>query len=89
MWITDFGLFVWIYLISLLWQAISFPFLRVVFGKLVDDGWAVGRVLSSMVISVVIFFFANLGLPINSNSGLVSIAVIFSIISLSVYKKNK
>lgn len=74
---------------SLLWQLIGFPYIKIVFRELVDTGWAAGRMLTSVFVALVIFFLANIGISINTNFGLAAVVVFFSIISLIVYKKNR
>jgi len=76
MWIFDLGLFVWVYFVSLLWQGVGFAYLRIFFHDLVDGGWATGRLISSLVVSVLVFSFASTGLPINTYTGLVACTLI-------------
>lgn len=88
MWFTDLGLFVWIYLATLMWQIVAFPFINIFFSDLLDCGWAAARILSSIFISVIIFFLATAGLPINTNMGLFGGIIFLTMASFVVYKKN-
>lgn len=88
MWFFDLSLFIWIYLISLLWQGISFRYLKLFFSDLVDGGWAAGRLISSLLVSVLIFTIANIGAPINTDLGLLACIILIFLFGV-LFKRKK
>jgi uncharacterized membrane protein len=64
--LADLPLILSCWFLTLLWQLVGFPFLyRLYAGKLVDAAWAVGRLLTWLIIAIAIWFAAHLGLPVN------------------------
>lgn len=89
MWFADVVLLGQIYLLSWIWQIIALPFLGLIFEKLVDKGWATGRGLTTLVISVIIFGTANLKIAVNTSLCLWLMTGVFLLISLGNIYKNK
>lgn len=68
-----------VYLISLVLQLVCWPMTRTVFDKLTDKGWAVSRLITTLVISISIWELGNMGLPVNTNTGfLISLVLLAS-----------
>jgi len=64
--LTDLSLIFTSWFALLLWQIVSLPFLMAFFSKkLIDAGWGFGRFLVWLAISLIIWFGAHLGLPMN------------------------
>lgn len=76
---SDLLTMVRIYLISLILQLVCWPLTRTLFDKLVDKGWPVSRLISSLLTSLIVWEMASLGLPANTNIGFV---IIFGCLSL-------
>ncbi len=55
----------WIIAMVLSW--IGWPITSRLFGKLIDGGWAVSRLVLTLIISIVIWIVSYLGIPVNSN----------------------
>lgn len=71
----DLFLVLIVYFISWFWQAIGFAFIFPKTKDLADGGWGLGRLISTVMIAVVIFALANLGLKTNTNYGLILVIV--------------
>lgn len=89
MWISDLIIFVWIYIVSVLWQLIGFPLTNLLLNRSNDGGWAAGRLVSTISISLFIFSIASFGVPINTNFGLIITTIVFSLINLLIFKRDK
>lgn len=76
------------YLVSLIWQFLSFPFLFHFFSKSRDYCWATGRLFSTIFVSLIIWTLGNLGLSVNTELFLILTASIFSIIGLLICNNN-
>ena len=59
-----------VYLISFLLQLVSFPLTKKLFSRMPDMGYPFSRLVTTLMASLIIWEIANLGLPVNSNFGL-------------------
>src|SRR5258706_1180540 len=90
MWFADVILLGEVYLITLLWQLIAFPWIEKLFPTLIDRGWAMGRVLTMLLIAWIIFGVANLGLPVNTNEVLWLMTLVLGVVSaVKILKERK
>jgi uncharacterized membrane protein len=64
-----------VYLISFVIQLVCWPITATIFGKLTDKGWPVSRLITSLVVSLIVWEVGNLGLPINTNAGYLTVLV--------------
>ena len=62
-----------VYLISLVLQLVCWPVTRSFFSKLTDKGWPVSRLITTLAASLIIWELSHLGLPVNTNVGLVAV----------------
>src|SRR3989344_2728915 len=62
-----------VYLVSLVLQLICWPVTRSFFSKLTDKGWPVSRLITTLAASLIIWELSHLGLPVNTNVGLVAV----------------
>jgi uncharacterized membrane protein len=77
-----------LYFVSLLWQLIAFPFLHRHLRHLNDLGWATGRVFTTLSIALLMWSLGSIGLKVNTDSWLLGIATIFSLVSFYYWKNN-
>ena len=77
------------YLITLAWGVIAWPFVSRIFVDLPDRGWALGRILVTLAISLVIWNLGQLGIRINTDGGVFVVSAILAIISILVFKRRK
>ncbi len=64
--LSDLQLIFTTWLTLFLWQLVSFPFLYKLYAqKTIDAAWGFGRLAVWLIISVIIWFLAHLGLPVN------------------------
>jgi len=59
------------YLLLLGLQAIFWPQTKELFGKLPDAGWSIARIFGVLVVSLTMWTVGHLGVPINSDIGLI------------------
>lgn len=71
-----------VYLVSLVMQLVCWPMTKSLFGKLTDKGWAVSKLISSLLICLIVWELSNLGLPINTNAGFLAVGVVVGILNL-------
>src|SRR3989339_995514 len=68
--VSDVQTILRVYLVSLLLQLISLPLTKKLFGRLPDVGYPLSRLITTLMAALVIWETANLGLPVNTNTGL-------------------
>ncbi len=78
-----------VYLISLLWQVIAWPYMRLLFPKMADRGWSLGRMFTTLAVSLVMWNLGHLGVRINTSESVLVISVLGLVISLILYKKTR
>src|SRR3989339_1721350 len=86
--LADFSLIFRSYFISLLWALAVWPVMRNIFRGLPDRGWAMGRVAMTLAVAVIIWNGAMLGLPINTNGGVLVVGMILAAVSWAGFYKN-
>lgn len=79
--ISDLGIIFKVYLISLGLQFLVWPWVNRWFKGLVDGGWALGRVVSLLVIGLPIWFVGH-ALPVNTDVGVVIMILLLVLIGL-------
>lgn len=88
--LKDFLLIFYTYFLLTIWQVIAVPFLFTLFSKKsLEIGWAFGRVMIWLMISLVIWFLAHLGLPVNTKIFVWFLTGILIFISGRFYQKNQ
>ncbi len=85
----DLDIILKVYFISLLWQLISWPAVSWYFKGLNDRGWAISRIVSTLLISLIIWQLGNIGFRVNTNQGLVAVTILFLVLSVFVYIKTR
>ncbi|MBI1871791.1 hypothetical protein HYS10_00020 [Candidatus Collierbacteria bacterium] len=73
---ADFGIVLQVYFISLGLQLVAWPWLSKFLEKLVDRGWAGGRVILTLVIASVIWWLSYLKVPLNTVFGLTGVILV-------------
>jgi len=73
-----------VYLITLVWQVGFWPVIKNIFSKSPDQGWSVTRVAFSLVVALITWQMAHLGLPVNTEMFIFTIGS--SLLILSVWK---
>ncbi len=68
--ISDLLIILQVYLISFGLVAVGFPLTKKIFPKLPDSGYALSRLVSTLLASLLVWETANLGLPVNNDIGL-------------------
>lgn len=82
---TIIPLLFYTWFLSLILQLIALPFLLIyVKDKLLDSGWAFGRLITWLTVSLLIWFPANLGLPINTTYVVYVILASLSVMSINL-----
>ena len=76
---NDLGIIFKVYLISLGLQFLVWPWISKWFGKLADGGWALGRVLGLLVISLPVWFVGHI-LPVNTDIGVAGVILLLLLI---------
>lgn len=87
--VSDLPIIFMAYITSFVWQIISWPVLRKLFPQLPDKGWALGRVFSSLLISLVLWNLAYLGLPINTVGGVWLVTIIMLMAVLVYWRSSR
>lgn len=85
--LSDISIIGKVYLISLVWQLISWPFISWFFKDLADKGWAMGRLVTTLIVSLVIWQLAIFGLPVNTNWGVLLLTAVMLVGAAVMYKK--
>lgn len=86
--ISDILIILKVYLVSLVLQAVGLPLTKKLFPKLPDNGYALSRITTSLIASLLVWETANLGLATNTNLGLWSATgVVVAIDLLIVFKE--
>jgi len=70
------------YAISVGLQFLIWPLIKKMFGKLPDEGWALGRVILTLVCALVIWQLSYLGLSDNNSQKIFAILALFGLFSL-------
>lgn len=76
---TDLLIIGKVYLVSLGLQMICWPITKSLFSKLVDKGWPVSRLITSLLSCLVVWEFSNLGLPMNTNLDFVIVMIVLGV----------
>jgi len=82
MWSTDLLIILKTYVISLGLQFLIWPILKKIFRSLPDEGWALGRVLITLVVALVIWQMSYLGFAEYNNEKIYAILALFGLSSL-------
>lgn len=78
------------YLITLFLQLVGWPYLVSLTGsRLIDRGWALGRLATWLTVSLIIWFLGHLRLPANTTVGVWSALFILCLISGYLIVKNR
>lgn len=64
----DFNVVFKVYFLSLLWQFASWPFLKQYFKSLDDKGWVIGRISTTLLISLITWQLAIFGFRVNNTN---------------------
>jgi len=75
------------YLISLVWAIVAWPFVSRVFYNLPDKGWALGRILFTLIAALVVWNLSLFGLRMNTDEGLLLVSAVMMGLSVVAYKK--
>lgn len=92
MWIIwhDLLLLFLVWLMLLFWQLAAFPFLHALFSKkLIDAGWAFGRLTSWLVIATVVWFLAHAHLAVNTQLWIWLFFIIWAFVAFRYFEKHK
>ncbi len=71
-----------IYIISVGLQFLVWPLVKKIFHKLPDEGWALGRVLITLFVALVIWQMSFLGFPENNSDKLYALLILVGLFSL-------
>ena len=82
MWSVDLTTILKTYIISLGLQFLIWPLIKKYFSKLPDQGWALGRVLITLMAALLIWQLSYLGIAENNNGKLFAILALFGLLSL-------
>lgn len=76
---------------GLLWvlQLLAWPIVKVVFTSLPDEGWALGRMTTVLLVSVVLWEMAHLGFTVNTKIGITTCLLLLFWVGIALTKKNK
>lgn len=82
--LADLPLILSCWFLLLLWQLVGFPLIYHLYGKkLVDSGWAFGRLITWLTIGTIVWFAGHIGLP--ANQPLVIYFLFFALLVFAVY----
>lgn len=84
---NDLVLILRVYLITLLWQVGFWPLVRRFFKESPDQGWAVTRVIFSLLVALLTWELAYLKMPVNTGWFLNSLAILFGLVGVWQIKK--
>ena len=76
------------YLMTLAWSFIAWPVVSKIFRELPDKGWAMGRIIFTVGISLIVWNLAYLGIPMNTNTG-VGVSVAVALVVSMVFSINR
>ncbi|MFZ3068986.1 MAG: DUF2298 domain-containing protein [Microgenomates group bacterium] len=82
MWSVDLITILRTYVISLGLQFLVWPLIKKYFSKLPDQGWALGRVMATLVAALLIWQLSYLGIAENNSGKLFAILALFGLLSL-------
>lgn len=85
--LNDILIILRVYLVSLGWQLLLWPWVKHYLGGLVDRGWAISRVLGSLLVSLLIWEIGNLGLATNTSLNIFLTLVLGTLMSWIGYRK--
>ncbi len=84
--LVDLPLIILCWLLLLLWQLLGFPLLYKIYaGKSIDALWGFGRLTVWLVIGLIVWILAHLGLPANQPFFIYFLLLILSVYSLRFY----
>jgi uncharacterized membrane protein len=75
------------YLLLWVFQLLVWPVSKKLFGELADGGWAVSRMFGLLLISLLAWNLSYLGVPINTNLGIIIFEILFFLASVLITKK--
>jgi uncharacterized membrane protein len=81
MWSSDLLIILKTYIVSLGLQFLVWPLIKKIFGKLPDEGWALGRVLITLFCALIIWQLSYLGFVENNSDKLYAILALFGLYS--------
>lgn len=70
------------YIISVGLQFLVWPWIKKIFGKLPDEGWALGRVLITLIAALIVWLLSFVGISQNNSDKLFAILTLFGLASL-------
>lgn len=82
MWTADLLIILKAYIISVGVQFLVWPLIRRIFPRLPDEGWALGRVIVTLVSALIIWQLSYLGMADNNTGRLYAVLGVFGLISL-------
>ncbi len=82
MWSADLLIILKAYIISVGVQFLVWPLIRRIFPRLPDEGWALGRVIVTLVSALIIWQLSYLGMADNNTGRLYAVLGVFGLISL-------
>ncbi len=88
MWSADLLIIFKTYLVSLGLQFLIWPIIKKVFSKLPDEGWALGRVMITLICALVIWQLSYLGFTENNNGKIYAILTLVGLSSLWIVYTN-
>ena len=77
------------YFITLAWAIIAWPIVSKLFSGLPDKGWALGRVLITLAIALIVWNLGLLGFRVNTDTGVLVVSAVIAVISILIFKKRK
>lgn len=90
MWVFDVVLLIKVYLWSWVWQLLAWPWVKKFGRGLEDGGWALARVLSSLIVASVIFTVSMCGVKANTDLGLsITIALMLFVSIFFWYQRDR
>lgn len=88
--INDLILIFWTWALTYIWQLLAWPVIfKLVGKKMVDGGWAWGRIAGWLISSFIIWSLAHLKIPINNQLGVWLVLLVMSLVGFNFFKNQQ